>query len=286
MLTAMSVTSQRTSVPLLELSIINADSAPIQIRDVQGLGPVKAAVNTAQFGSIDGELYNGSSIGNRNIVLTFGLNPNWAGAQTMSSLRALLYEYFMTKAWTRLTFFSDHMPDVQIDGYVESFEPNMFSKDPEIQVSILCPKPNFVAVTPTTLSGAVVITEAFTVIAYEGTMPTGFVLTLNAIVPYSGGVRVYSEAEGSYEVIDADTPATITATRAYVLSTKSGDKYIRLMTGSTINNDMLASATSEMGWPKLHPGDNDFMVAASPDPGYSAPDSPWYMTYTAEYGGL
>jgi hypothetical protein len=76
-------------------------------------------------------------------VLTLGLNPNWVD-QTVASLRRVLYRYLMPEAWTKLRFFSDDMPTVDIEGYVESFDPNMFTQDPEIQVSIICPKPDFI----------------------------------------------------------------------------------------------------------------------------------------------
>ncbi len=98
-------------VPLiLPLGEGETNTDPIQIRDVQGLGPVKANVNTSPFGSFDGEAYTGSSVGKRNIVLTLGLNPNWKD-QSITSLRQLLYTYFMPKRAVTLRFFSDTAKD-------------------------------------------------------------------------------------------------------------------------------------------------------------------------------
>src|SRR6266542_614762 len=164
MITQMKVTNPRVaSSPLPVVSLGTEATDPIQIKNIEGLGPVDATVNTAQYGSIDGEFYNGSVVGKRNIVLTVGLNPNYA-SQSMEFLRQCLYQYFMPKSAVSLRFASTHMPEVSIDGVVESFEPNMFSKDPEIQVSIICPQSEFVAVIPTAIQG---VTVAFGSGAYS-----------------------------------------------------------------------------------------------------------------------
>ncbi len=66
MLTRIEIINPR--VPTLLLPLSNLGVEPIQIRNVEGLGPVKASVNTQPFGSVDGESYVGSNVGKRNIV--------------------------------------------------------------------------------------------------------------------------------------------------------------------------------------------------------------------------
>ena len=94
----------------------------------------------------------------------------------------MLYKYLLPEQWTRLRFFSDHLPTVDIAGVVETFEPNIFSQDPEIQVSILCPKPDFVDIEATFLTGTVdsggTIDELE--IDYIGTVATGFELRIHS----------------------------------------------------------------------------------------------------------
>lgn len=281
-----SVLSPGASVSPYTLNLVNANAMKHQIRDIQGLGPVKADISTTPFGSVDGELYNGSSMGKRNIVFTFGLNPAWSAGESMASMRKDLYTYFMPKRWVNLEFVSTHMPNVQIEGYVESVEPNMFSSDPEIQVSIVCPQPNFVATTPSSV-GDVVQTAPGTpaTIEYEGTIETGFVLSLASVVPFNGDLTVTNIGLIT-ESLTVTTPATVTATRNFVLSTLQGDKYVRLMTGSVVDHNMLAGMLSGMAWPKLVPGDNQFIVTADPSGVYPMPDSPWSMSYLAQYGGI
>src|SRR4051812_37225536 len=119
MLTALEVFSDRSSAPLLPLTGDYAGGDSIQIKSIEGLGPIKATVNTAQLGSGVGKSFSGSTIGDRNIVITVGLNPNWA-VKSMASLRQELYSYFMTQQKTKLIFHSTHLPTVSIEGIVEA----------------------------------------------------------------------------------------------------------------------------------------------------------------------
>lgn len=133
------------------LGIALDGQGPIQIRDISGLEPVKAEITSVPSNQ-DGDLFQHVRLGKRNIVLKLGLNPNWVD-QTMSSLRRMLYAHFSPTTWRILKFYSDDMVTVQIGGYVESLEPNMFSQDPEMQVSVICLKPNFIGPNATVYAG-------------------------------------------------------------------------------------------------------------------------------------
>ncbi len=87
--------------PKLLLGGDTPNTDPVQIRNLEGVGPVKALVNTIPYAELDGESYAGSSTSKRNIVMTLGLNPNWVD-QSIESLRHLLYSYFMPKRMVRL----------------------------------------------------------------------------------------------------------------------------------------------------------------------------------------
>ena len=57
--------------------------------------------------------------------------------------RINLYKYISTGAWIRV-FFRNGTRNVYIDGYVESFETDLFARTQVAQVSILCPVPAFI----------------------------------------------------------------------------------------------------------------------------------------------
>jgi hypothetical protein len=131
-----------SSTGTLSLALGGTNQTPIQILDISGLEPVKAEITTVPSNN-DGDLFQNARLGKRNIVLKLGLDPNWID-QTMSSLRRMLYDHFPPKTWRTLQFYMDDMPTVEVGGYIESFEPNMFSQEPEIQISVICPKPKFI----------------------------------------------------------------------------------------------------------------------------------------------
>ncbi len=107
MLTEVKAYSAWQSAPTLLLNPTGrSETDLIQIRNIDGLDPVKASVNTSSYGSVDGASFTGSAVSTRNIVLTVHPNPDW-DIWTHESLRRLIYSYFMPKRPIRLVFYSD-----------------------------------------------------------------------------------------------------------------------------------------------------------------------------------
>lgn len=283
MLTQLEVSTPRiTSSPLPFVEAGFAETDPIQIRGIEGLGPVDANVSTHKYGSLDGEMYNDSTVGNRNILITLGLNPNWA-TQSIESLRQLLYLYFMPKSRVRLRFSSTHLPQVEIIGYVENLRPNIFSKEPEYQLSIICPQPHFYDVNPTVITGTAnaVGTDLETEINYPGTVETGFIMTLEP-----GGAP---DRAGQLNIINrAPTQEAFSHTSAYAsaantteLSTEWGNKYITLLyTDGTTPMNLMRYVSTNSNWLTLKPGRNMFQVALGTG------GSLWSIRFRSRYGGL
>src|SRR5438105_1504033 len=73
------------------------------VRNISGLAPVKATLVSTSFANQDGEQYHSSRREARNIVLTLGLEPDYA-IQGVQTLRDQLYAYFMPKSETTLVF--------------------------------------------------------------------------------------------------------------------------------------------------------------------------------------
>lgn len=279
MLTQLEVVSPGIAVPPFDTSAGTLATDPVQIRNIEGLGPVPAAINTQPFGSIDGEAFGGANVGKRNIVLTLGLNPDWA-VQTIAELRRILYSYFMPKNQVRLVFTSTHMVDVDILGYVETVEPNIFSKDPQLDVSIICPTPYFKSVVYSAVTGT---TLAFgdntaTEIEYFGDLPTGFVLDTTYI---SAGATL----NGELRILNQTTNVLIVSTcgvdsgKYTSVSTVQGQKFVRqiALPGGAITN--LLGKMSGV-WVYLDKGINEFIVQTA-NPGQS-----WSLQFYSLFGGL
>jgi Phage tail protein len=247
----------------------------LQVRDITGLGPVEASINSVPSGSIDGESYSGSNVGRRNIVLTVKPNPDWA-TWTFESLRKLVYSYFMPRLRVRLVFETDELDPVEIYGYVESVEPVIFSKDGEISISVICPSPHFTAVTPTEVIGT---NDTPVTITYDGNIETPFNLK---VVRTSGATPIYVQAVflGSpprYQQV----AAPVSATEYFVSNSAPGNKYVRMVNSSTgVFSNLLSKIWSGSAWLTLQPGDNEFILVTD----QGAQD--WTLTYYRKYGGL
>lgn len=283
MITRIEIDSSYSNAPELALSsdfVPNND--PVQIRSIEGLGPVKAEVSATAFATGRGELYQGSSTGKRNIVMTLGLNPDWAD-QTMTSLRHILYRYFMVENWSTLRFFTDELPVLTIRGVVESFEPNLFSEDPEIQVSILCPKPDFVDVDATLIRGTV-DSNIEAVIDYAGTAPTGFELRVEqtpARVSYSGNMLITNKGGGVDPQIFRLQSILINSGLYLQLNTVRSTRHVYSVTvPGDVEVNILAKMETVSNWPELIPGTNLFSVAAD------LAGQKWTMAYFNRFGGL
>lgn len=283
MLTRVEVFSSNPSAPELPLGGLFPNDDPVQVRSIDGLGPVKAEVSSTGFATGRGELFQGSSIGKRNIVMNLGLNPDWAEGQSMSILRQQLYRYFLPEAWTKLRFFSDHLPVVDIEGIVESFEPNMFSQDPEVQVSVLCHKPDFIEADAIIYDGIVDDGTAELEFEYTGTVPTGFELRVDRTVAnpsYSGDLTITVKAPESPQILEMED-ITVDTLKYFKMSSVRNAKRVQniaLADGAATN--LLSKMTPESVWPELNPGINVISVGAL-ETGQA-----WTLAYFNRFGGL
>jgi hypothetical protein len=282
MLTRVEVFSQQPDAPELPLGGFMPNDDPVQIRSIDGLGPVKADISTTPFATSRGELYQGGSTGKRNIVMHLGLNPNWE-EQTMSSLRQQLYRYLMPEQWTKLRFDSDELPRVDIEGYVESCDDNMFSDDPEVQVSIICPRPDFIEPDATILQGVVDDGTIETVFQYLGTVPTGFELRIDRSVDnpsYTGRFAIKMVSEGKDQDFGINS-VTVDTDQYFKLNTVQGRRKVQsigVIDGVATN--LLASVDSDAVWPVIKPGENVFSVDAAEN------GQAWTLAYFVRLGGL
>lgn len=283
MLTEIKAYSSWQSAPTLLLSEFGrAETDLIQIRNVEGLDPVQASVNTSPFGSIDGVAFTGANVLSRNIVITVHPNPDWLD-WSFESLRRLLYSYFMPKRPVQLVFNSDDMPSVQISGIVESVSANPFSADPEFIISVICPDPYFTAVEPEVISGETCLATDIIMedIDYNGTVEAGIYAKVtfdNDPSPTAIAIQIGNPALSYFEVL-----TTVSIDEYFEMNSIPGNKFVQnVNTDSGIITNLLSKATIREGssWPNLQPGENNFCVIT--DVGMQI----WELTYFERFGGL
>lgn len=283
MIKKLEVFSAQPHAPELSLGGFFPNLDPIQIRNIDGLGPVKANLDAEPFATGDGELYQGAQVGSRNIVMNLGFNPNWVD-QTISSLRRQLYRYFMPKSWCKLRFMSDDMATVDIEGIVESCDPNMFSQDPEMVVSIICHKPDFIEPDATIFYGVVDDGTDELEFQYAGDIPTGFeVVVAHSVdnVAYTGPLDISMQREPADPLVFSIDPVVISATHHFKLSTiRNAKRAQRVSNADGQATNLLMSVTPESVWPVVLPGTNLFKVVAEEN------GQAWTLAFFNRYGGL
>lgn len=282
MITQMEVFSAQDDAPALPLGGFGPNDDAIQVRNIEGLGPVKASITTTPFATGRGALYQGSTVDTRNIVLTLGLNPDFVTYPSMHELRRILYRYLLPEAWTKLRFYTNEIPPVEIEGYVESFEPNMFSEDPEVQVSIICPNPDFMDPVPTVITGTVTeMADDGIEFEYIGSVPAGLELKVqpsDANPSFTGQIIVTMgpPPEKSFYV----DPVTIDATNELRIATWPAKK-VESVDGFGASTNLLADVSASSVWPIVRVGTNKIVVNSDADFGQQ-----WTMAFFSRFGGL
>jgi hypothetical protein len=271
---AYSLEQNAPSLPLDANGKIDTDF--FQVQNITGLDPVKATINTTQFGSIDGAAYSGSSVPYRNIVITLRANPDWITYKPQD-LRKLLYAYFAPKKPIELIFISDDRDPMAITGYVEDMNSDFFSPDNAYQISIICPDPYFTSVDPVIVTGH--SQDPATTLTYIGDVPVGINLGIESTSHSTStdvDIRVGDPWESYFNVT-----ALIDDAQYFVLSSVPGSKVVETVlyeSGTAVSQ--LSNVHGGSTWPLLIPGDNLFNI--NTDQG----TQDWTVTYYNRFVGL
>lgn len=238
---------------------------------VQGLTYPPTAVNTSTGGAVDGTFHNSSRVEQRNIVIDVVLQGD------IEANRQQLYKIFSIKKPCTI-YFSNKNRNVQIVGYVETLEGDLFVQREQMQISIICPRPYFedLETIYTELSQIVRMFQfPFTI---EETTPVPF----SEIVDYplctiNNGGDVDSGLIMTVSIADDVTGLKIynVTTQQFLgfgYSFQQGDELtVNTISGqmkTTLNRNgqlinILNYLTAGSTWLKLPPGNNDFTFSTT-----------------------
>lgn len=255
------------------------ENDPIQILNVDGLDPVKAAIDVVTSGNVDGAVSLDASVPTRNIVMTLRPNPDWS-TWTAEQLRQFIYNYFIPKTQVKLIFTSEEISGaVEIMGTVESCDANPFTKDPTYLVSIICPDPYFVAVDPVVVDGAIINQSSWgsskTTISLPGNVPVGMELKVADGFDNELYIQVGNPEVGTFHMVGSVAGIFYMGSIPLKKYVRSGDP-----ANGTFTNRLYELELGSI-WPLLYPGDNDFAVMNAYNVGVT-----WELSYYPKYGGL
>lgn len=224
------------------------------LKGADGLGPVPMDV------LIDGGVYRGSQPQDREIVLRIGLNPTYASGMTAESLRTTLYGLLAPggDGSMSIEFRNGTSQAVAVtQGYVKQIETALFTKDPEVQVTISCAKPYLSAPTKTSLT--TLDAKNIARITNPGTAPTGFLMRVN----FTGQRALFS-------LTTADLTKKMEFTGVFYVGdilefdTRDGQKSIHVNTVSDgAWHNKIDILTTDSVWLQLQGGLNAFTVSTT-----------------------
>lgn len=267
----------------LRMEYKHPSSAGLFIANMTGLGSPKANINMTNYAVIDGAMYNSSRAQSRNITMT--IQPF---QDDMEMHRHRCYELFPVKKKVRLLIETVRRT-CYIDGFVETCEPNIFTKEQRVFVSILCPDPYFREISTTrsmyyraapafhfpigTVSNPPpyelgVLSDNYQIINvdYDGDADTGVLLYLE-MDGQVGDITLTNSSTRETMHISADRVAVMTGQAlgigdAIQISTIQGDKYINLIrAGESIN--LISALSRDSDWLTLTVGNNRFAYTAA-----------------------
>lgn len=253
--------------------------------DIDGLNPVTATINTTEFATSDGAMFNSSRIGTRNIVLYIKIFPD------IEKNRLNLYSFFKIKSDVTLYFRHDSL-NVYITGKVESFELDHFSNSQVAQISILCADPYFRSTESQLIEFSNVISlfefpfsiaeegiefsrieKVKTKIINAGEMSTGVTIQLYASTDQILNPVIYNLTNNTYFGLNFDMNQGDLIT----ITTHFNNKKVTLLRDG-VETNILYAVQDGSTWLQLEPGENELS--------YSCDEGENNLTVSVEYTEL
>lgn len=271
-----------TGASAVDLPLLGATaSGPFVLKSVEGLGPPEVVVRLKRT-VLEKAVYQGKTAALRQIIALVGLQPDWNEGQTPEQLRTQLYSLLTPRygQMVRVDVMYNGVSQGYAQGQVSKLETALFSKDPEVQITLDCDygyllAPNSVVQSPvkTAIAGA----TSFTV-TNDGTAPAHFRMgvTLQANV---GNSLVLSDSDPLGQKLQIDG-INWAAGDKLLIDTRPGQRGVwRGAQGaayvSVLNN--LNASLSE--WMHLYSGNNELRLNTTAfdwDPTYKFLHQPAY----------
>lgn len=237
-----------------------SNSTGFVIDKIDGLGPVDADVNMSEM-AVDGDHYNSSRVGKRNIVLTLKFYSETGTG--IEEVRHKSYELFPKHTPICIEVETDERT-VYTKGYVEKNDPDIFSSESGNEVSILCEDPKMYGEHHTDS-----LTVGETTIECDGELENGVILTFTVgsavSAPVAQEVPAFtiscSKPDGSSQSIDIFSPiGGYVAGDVITINCISGQKSVIWTDTADADHNSLNLISKNPDWITLKSGDNSIRI--------------------------
>lgn len=289
----------------IKLELTRPDLSGFIIKSIDGLGPTKANINTTDIATNDGSIFNSSRLDKRNITLN--LEFFQTDTESIEDIRQKTYKYFPINQRVYITVETDNHT-LETEGYIETNELYIFSKNEGTNISIICPDPFFYSknIVETVFSGVEPLfefpfsNESLTtsllefgaiqnkteqVIVYEGDGKVGISIYIHALGSVSN-IKIANVKTREIMILNTDKLSTLTGSGIkagdnIVINTQKGNKNVTLIRDG-VRTNILNCIEKGSQWFTLVKGDNIF--AYTTDSGSS--NLQFYITNKVAYDGV
>ena len=282
-----SVTAVNFKGESIKMDLFHPESSGFIIIKIDGIGPGKATVTKNDSKVYDGGTITSARLPSRNIKMEI----QFLWVNSIEDVRHKSYKYFPLKKPITLIFETDTRT-VEIEGVVESNEPDIFSSEESTNISIICPDPYFYASgenarSKTEFSGINAmfeipsdtgysnesLTEALTEISTlyvqsergimnHGEVDIGVVISIKPLAVVKGILTISNVTLGQNMSFDLNKIKTITENDFHlgdelVINTLRGKKSVTLVREGK-NYNALSCIDTKTDWIYLTSGENTF----------------------------
>ena len=271
----------------IKLDLFNPEESGFIIKNIEGLGPVKANINFKELATNDGAIDNSARLSSRNIVMSL----QFMESPTIEETRLKSYKYFPIKRNIKFLIETDSRICETI-GRVETNVPIIFSNAEGCQISILCSNPYFYSagengtnqtifygteplfefpfsnesLTEDLIEFGSIENRTEGTIYYDGDAEIGITIQIHAVGEAEGLVIYNTKTREIMRINDDKLKSLmgsgIQAGDEITITTSRGEKGIYMLRNGVTTN-ILNSLEKPIKWFQLSKGDNTFAYTAS-----------------------
>ena len=271
----------------IKLDLFNPEESGFIIKNIEGLGPVKANINFKELATNDGSIDNSARLSSRNIVMSL----QFMESPTIEETRLKSYKYFPIKRNIKFLIETDDRICETI-GRVETNVPTIFSNAEGCQISILCPNPYFYSagengtnqtifygteplfefpfsnesLTEDLIEFGSIENRTEGTVYYDGDAEIGITIQIHAVGEAEGLVIYNTKTREIMRINDDKLKSLmgsgIQAGDEITITTSRGEKGIYMLR-SGVTTNILNSLEKPIKWFQLSKGDNTFAYTAS-----------------------
>ncbi len=241
------------------------------ITDITGLDADEITSKFYGDSTISNESYYELSMRSRDVILKIGLNPNYSTNETVSELRDRLYRFISSSRTgvIQLQFRDGETVVATVSGFVTKFESLLFTKLPEIQLTITCSDPMLRSPNEVNFDVSEMDPAAIVITDEESTAPHGF----RFAVIFDAPMIDFSIQDGvdptwAFEVNLSGSPlGQFNIGDELHFSSEHNNRYLLLVRDLTVKH-LVDRIVPTSVWPILFPNVNNFTCSPGADLDY------------------